>query len=66
MINLKKLIVDYFGKNGLVEIGCGKGVFLEIFKSSGIDIIGFDPAGGGNNPSIIKYTLMANLSLLEE
>ncbi len=38
----------------VVEIGCGKGYFLEKLMSAGFDIIGFDPAYEGHNPNIIK------------
>jgi len=36
----------------LVEIGCGKGYFLELLLSKGFNIIGFDPAYQGTNPRI--------------
>lgn len=38
----------------LVEIGCGKGYFIEMLLKKGYDIIGFDPAYEGDNPRIIK------------
>lgn len=38
----------------LVEVGCGKGYFLEHLHSSGFDITGFDPAYEGANPKILK------------
>lgn len=38
----------------LVEIGCGKGYFLEFLKSLGFQIIGFDPTYEGRNPAIRK------------
>lgn len=38
----------------VVEIGCGKGYFLEKLQASGFDIIGFDPAYEGTNPQIMK------------
>lgn len=40
--------------NKIVEIGCGKGIFLEKMWERGIDAFGFDPAYEGNNPRIIK------------
>lgn len=42
------------GQYKVVEIGCGKGFFLEILEGRGFDIKGFDPAYEGNNPNIIK------------
>lgn len=44
---------DLEGKK-IVEIGCGKGYFLEILKERGLDIIGFDPTYEGDKPYIIK------------
>jgi len=41
-------------KGRVVEIGCGKGYFLDLLANKGKDIIGFDPAYEGDNPRIIK------------
>lgn len=43
-----------FHKNRIIEIGCGKGYFLEKLQKHGFDIVGFDPAYEGDNPHIIK------------
>lgn len=40
------------GKESLVEIGCGKGFFLEMLVEKGFNITGFDPAYEGHNPRI--------------
>ena len=40
------------GTDELVEIGCGKGYFLELLQSHGCSITGFDPAYEGENPAI--------------
>jgi len=37
------------GRNGLIEVGCGKGFFLETMAARGIEIAGFDPAYEGSN-----------------
>ena len=42
------------GRKKLVEIGCGKGYFLELLLEKGFDITGYDPAYVGNNPRIEK------------
>jgi Zn ribbon nucleic-acid-binding protein len=52
-------IIELFHKEGLidgksVEIGSGKGYFLNLMEQSGADIMGFDPAYDGGNPHIIK------------
>lgn len=63
-------IVNLFKQRGfeskkIIEIGCGKGFFLETLVQSGFDVSGFDPAYSGNNPNIVKdyFSLRyANLS----
>lgn len=42
------------GRTSLVEVGCGKGFFLELLLKRGIDITGFDPAYDGDNPRAVK------------
>jgi hypothetical protein len=44
----------HFGKQNLIEVGCGKGFFLELLLSRGFEISGFDPAYDGTNSRIIK------------
>lgn len=44
-----QLIDRWMGRDSLVEVGCGKGYFLELLLSRGFDITGFDPAYEGNN-----------------
>lgn len=40
--------------NKIIEIGCGKGYFLNEIMKGGLDVTGFDPAYDGDNPRIIK------------
>lgn len=40
------------GTGSLVEVGCGKGAFLEMLMARGRDVRGFDPTYEGNNPRI--------------
>ena len=42
------------GKVGLVEVGCGKGYFLELLLELGFDVTGFDPTYEGGNPRVVK------------
>ena len=49
---VEKIIVRTLGVEGLVEIGCGKGFFLELLLQRGVEIIGFDPAYEGTNARI--------------
>ena len=40
------------GEKNLVEVGCGKGYFLEMLLTKGFDITGFDPTYEGINPRV--------------
>lgn len=47
-------ICRIIGKESIVEVGCGKGFFLEMLSARGCEITGFDPAYEGNNPNVRK------------
>ena len=52
---VKECVLRHFGRLGKgVEIGCGKGYFLEMLCQSGADIMGFDPAYEGENICVRK------------
>lgn len=55
----------FFGKS-LIEVGCGKGYFLEYLHQAGYEIAGIDPAYDGNNPKVIKACFEASLGLSAE
>jgi hypothetical protein len=46
------LVGQHLGSKALVEIGCGKGTFLELMLARGADMLGFDPIYEGSNPRI--------------
>ena len=49
------LIVErLMGCEAIVEVGCGKGFFLELLLARGFDITGFDPTYEGDNPRVVK------------
>lgn len=43
------------GRTGLVEVGCGKGHFLEVLSGQGFDVTGFDPTYEGSNPRVKRH-----------
>lgn len=55
----------FFGKS-LIEVGCGKGYFLEYLHQAGYHITGIDPAYEGNNPNVIKACFETSLGLSAE
>jgi len=49
------IVARVIGKERLVEVGCGKGTFLEMLEDSGFDVSGFDPSYEGSNPRVEKH-----------
>jgi hypothetical protein len=47
-----RIVERTMGRSGLIEIGCGKGTFLDLLAANGTDIIGFDPTYEGQNPKV--------------
>lgn len=47
----------------LIEVGCGKGFFLEHLQAQGFAITGIDPAYEGNNASVVKARFEPGLGL---
>ncbi|MEX0276496.1 MAG: class I SAM-dependent methyltransferase [Ruegeria sp.] len=54
MEQVADLILTKMGKQSLIEVGCGKGLFLAKLRDKGAEITGFDPAYEGDDPSIVK------------
>jgi SAM-dependent methyltransferase len=52
--NVSAIIQTYFDRHTLIEVGCGKGYFLEQLQRLGFQITGFDPTYEGLNPAVIK------------
>jgi SAM-dependent methyltransferase len=50
-----KIIEREMGKTNIVEVGCGKGLFLELLQKNGFEITGFDPTYEGNNPRVLRH-----------
>lgn len=46
------IIDSSLGRDGIVEVGCGKGFFLEMLLAKGFNVTGFDPTYEGNNPKV--------------
>ncbi len=49
-----QIIANAMGRKSIVEVGCGKGFFLEMLLEDGFDAQGFDPAYEGANSCVIK------------
>lgn len=52
LYEVAELVEAKMGMTGLVEVGCGKGTFLELMESRGADIVGYDPTYEGDNSKV--------------
>ena len=57
------LIDQSIGLDDLIEVGCGKGTFLEMLAARGASISGFDPTYEGDNPLIQHHYFGPDLGL---
>lgn len=51
---IARLVLRELGNSELIEVGCGKGFFLQLMRGQGAQITGFDPTYEGNDPAIRK------------
>ena len=56
----------HFAGATLIEVGCGKGLFLERLLASGFDVTGLDPTYEGSNPRVIKKFFTPEVGLLAD
>lgn len=52
--DVEGVIARHFKGRSLIEVGCGKGYFLELLRNLGYAITGIDPAYEGTNADVIK------------
>jgi hypothetical protein len=60
------LIESHMGRKSLVEVGCGKGTFLELLLGRGVGVSGFDPTYEGSNPLVRREYFSEELGLRGE
>jgi hypothetical protein len=60
---MSALVVNHFRGDSLIEVGCGKGRFLELLQGIGFEIRGADPTYEGSNPAVIKEYYTPDLGL---
>jgi hypothetical protein len=61
--DVKAIIERHLMGKTLIEVGCGKGYFLEHLRQSGFPITGVDPAYEGTNPDVVKARFEPSLGL---
>lgn len=57
------IIERHFHDQRMVEIGCGKGWFLEFLERRGCSVTGIDPAYEGDNPNVVKAQFSSDLGV---
>ncbi|MEF8701643.1 MAG: class I SAM-dependent methyltransferase [Candidatus Accumulibacter sp. UW26] len=60
---IREVIDRRFSGKLLIEVGCGKGYFLEYLHDAGYDIIGVDPAYEGDNKRVTRACFEPELGL---
>ncbi len=55
LLSVSEIVGEAMGQHRLVEVGCGKGYFLEMLCKQGFDVIGFDPSYEGSNPRVRRH-----------
>ncbi len=61
--DVMRIVKQHFSGQSIIEVGCGKGYFLEQLQNQGFNIRGCDPTYTGSNPSIIKEYFNTELGL---
>ncbi len=64
--DVANLLYPQFKDMKILEIGCGKGFFLDFLSNLNFNIKGVDPSYEGTNPNIIKKYFTPNLNLQSE
>lgn len=61
--DVEGILSSHFAGQQLIEVGCGKGYFLEKLRGLGYAITGIDPSYEGDNPDVIKAPFTRELGL---
>jgi len=60
------IVRRHFSGKSILEVGCGKGRFLDLLKKQGFCITGIDPAYEGNDPDIVRESFSPSLGMTGE
>lgn len=63
LADVTAVIERYFHGQRLIEVGCGKGYFLEHLRGIGYHVTGIDPAYEGDSPHVVKARFVRSLGL---
>ncbi|MCC6007834.1 MAG: hypothetical protein JJU40_09160 [Rhodobacteraceae bacterium] len=63
MEDVAGLVEKVMGRERLIEVGCGKGTFLEMLTARGVEVTGFDPTYEGDSPLVRREYFRPGLGL---
>lgn len=63
LAEISAIISKHFSGQTLIEVGCGKGYFLEHLQAQGFSITGFDPTYEGQSEKIVKAYFSPGIGL---
>ena len=63
LAEVEAVVRRHFHGRKLIEVGCGKGYFLDHLQAQGYDVTGIDPAYEGSNPGVVKARFERGLGL---
>jgi SAM-dependent methyltransferase len=63
MAHVITILEKEVGREEIVEVGCGKGYFLEQLEGAGFDVLGVDPTYEGQSPKVIKEYFRPDLGV---
>ena len=66
MAAVADLVEAHMGRKDLVEVGCGKGTFLEMLLARGTGVVGYDPTYEGANPLVRREYFTEELGITGE
>jgi Methyltransferase domain len=61
--DVAQLVQNHFHGRTLIEVGCGKGLFLEQLQALGFRVTGLDPTYEGTNPAVVREYFTAATGL---
>jgi len=64
--DVEAIVARHFKGRSLIEVGCGKGWFLELLRERGYAVTGIDPAYEGDNADVVKAPFTPELDLRAE
>ena len=58
-----ELVDHHFASGSILEVGCGKGAFLDMMRRRGLQATGIDPAYEGDAPHIVRASFAPGLGV---